>query len=63
MQMNLFRSEEHVANWSMFDPISADAIMPVADWAELFAGPTFRRRLDADYLSRQGEFFAEFGAT
>ena len=28
--MNLFRSEEHVKNWSLYDPVSADAIMPLA---------------------------------
>ncbi len=39
--MNLFRSEEHVKNWSSYDPISEEAIMPLADWALLLAGQCF----------------------
>jgi hypothetical protein len=58
--MNIFRSEEHVRNWSYFEAESEDAIMPVADWAKVFAGPLFRRRLDADYLSNIGEYAGEF---
>jgi hypothetical protein len=48
MRMNLFRSEEHVKRWSLYAPESEDAIMPVEDWAKLFAGPMFRNRLDQD---------------
>jgi hypothetical protein len=29
--MNLFRSEEHAKNWSCYDPISEEAIMPLAE--------------------------------
>lgn len=54
--MNLFRSEEHVKNWSLYDPVSADAIMPLADWALAFSGPLARNRLDPDYLSRLQEY-------
>jgi hypothetical protein len=61
MRMNLFRSEEHVKNWSLYDPASVDAIMTVEDWAKVFAGPLFRRRRDADYLSRVDEYRADFG--
>jgi hypothetical protein len=58
--MNLFRSEEHARNWSSFDAASEDAIMPVADWAQVFAGPLFRKRLDPDYLSNMREYAVEF---
>jgi hypothetical protein len=61
--MNLFRSEEHVRRWSLYDPISEEAIMPVEDWARLFAGPLFRERLEPDYLARSGEHRAEFAKT
>jgi hypothetical protein len=63
MRMNLFRSEEHVTRWSLYDPVSEDAIMPVEDWAKLFAGPMFRNRLDPDYLARSGEYRGAFART
>jgi RNA polymerase sigma-70 factor (ECF subfamily) len=41
--MNLFRSEEHIPRWALFDPASADGIRPVADFATiLFALPRYR---------------------
>jgi hypothetical protein len=55
--MNLFRSEEHVKNWSYYDPISEEAIMPLADWALVFSGPLFRNRLEPDIIARTGEYF------
>jgi hypothetical protein len=68
--MNLFRSEEHVKNWSYYEAESEDAIMPVADWARVFSGPLFRNRPDPDYLSQTGtgraafmQAFSELGKT
>jgi len=61
MNMNLFRSKEHAENWSLYDPASRDAIMPVEDWAKVFAGPLFRCRLDPDYLGRIDEYRPDFG--
>jgi hypothetical protein len=55
-RMNLFRSEEHVKHWSLYDPVSADAIMPLADWALVFSGLLARNRLEPDYLSRVQEY-------
>ncbi len=63
MRMNLFRSEEHVKRWSLYDPASEEAIMPAEDWARVFAGRMFRNRLDPDYLSRAAEYRADFGKT
>jgi hypothetical protein len=57
--MNLFRSEEHVKSWSQYDPVSAEAIIPVATWAMAFSGPFFRKRLEPDYLSRAEEYMGE----
>ena len=57
--MNLFRSEEHVANWPQYDAISAESIMPLADWAQVFSGPLLRNRLQQDYLSRVPEYASE----
>ncbi|KPK47362.1 MAG: hypothetical protein AMJ77_03370 [Dehalococcoidia bacterium SM23_28_2] len=61
--MNLFRSEEHVRNWSLYDPESADGIMPLADYATLFSTGLFRERLQPDYLLRLSQFQPEWMAT
>ncbi len=56
--MNLFRSEEHVKSWSLYDSISAESIMPLSNWATVFSGPLMRNRLEPDYLSRMSEHAA-----
>jgi len=61
--MNLFRSEEHVQNWSLYDPESADGTMPLADYATLFSVSLFRERLQADYLLRLPQFMPEWVTT
>ena len=58
--MNLFRSEEHVKNWSSYDPISEEAIMPLADWAMALGGPGFRNRMEPGFVSRNDEYWADF---
>jgi hypothetical protein len=57
--MNLFRSEEHVKNWPLYDSLSAESIMPLSEWATVFSGPLFRNRLEPDYLSRVKEYASE----
>ncbi len=57
--MNLFRSEEHVKNWSLYESISAESIMPLSNWALAFSGPLHRNRLKPDYLSRGKEYAPE----
>ncbi len=57
--MNLFRSEEHVTNWSLYDSVSAESIMPLSKWATAFSGPLFRNRLQPDYLSSLHEYASE----
>lgn len=61
--MNFFRSEEHVKKWPHYDPVSEQSIMPASDWAEVFSGPLFRKRLQPDYLSRMKEYGPEMFAT
>ncbi len=58
--MNLFRSEEHIRNWSGFDAATAEGILPVPDLAKLFSGNFFTRRLDPDYVTRNQEYLGEF---
>jgi hypothetical protein len=60
--MNLFRSEEHVRSWSLFDPESIDGVMPLRDYATLFASGLFRERLAPDYLLRLPQLLPEFMA-
>jgi hypothetical protein len=50
--MSLFRSEEHVRNWTLYDPGSADGTMLLRDYAQLFGGGMFPERLAPDYLPR-----------
>lgn len=57
--MNLFRSEEHVKNWSVYDSASAESIMPLSDWASVFSGQLCRNRLQPDYVSRVYEYASE----
>ena len=57
--MNLFRSEEHVKNWSHYDSVSVESVMPLSKWAMIFSGPLFRNRLKPDYLSHVNEYASE----
>jgi hypothetical protein len=57
--MNLFRSEEHVRNWSGFKAGTEKGMNKVADIAGLFSGHFFTRRLDPDYVSRMPEYLKE----
>ncbi len=57
--MNLFRSEEHVKNWSLYDSVSAESVMPLSNWALVFSEPLFRNRLKPDYLSHVKEYASE----
>ena len=59
-QMNIFRSEDHVKNWSLYNPISEESIMPVEDWSMVLSGPLFRNRLDSDILERTSEYWEDF---
>jgi hypothetical protein len=58
--MNLFRSEEHVKRWSLYEHVAEDYVMPVADWARVFSGPLFRNRMAPDFLERSQEYLAEY---
>jgi len=50
--MNLFRSEEHIRRWALFDPTSEDGIIALADLQVLYATESRRHMLDGDYLER-----------
>ncbi|HUL30091.1 MAG TPA: hypothetical protein VLZ03_06505 [Thermodesulfobacteriota bacterium] len=46
-------------NWSHYDPVSAESIMPLSNWATAFSGPLFKNRLELDYLSRVKDYASE----
>jgi len=58
--MNLFRSEEHLTRWLHHWHAADDYVLSVADWAKVFSAPTFRRRLEPDYLARAPEYLEEY---
>ncbi len=57
--MNLFRSEEHVRNWSGYQADTEEGILQLSDLVMLFSVNMFKRRLDPDYISRIGEYRME----
>ncbi len=61
--MNLFRSEEDVRSWSLYDAESADGTMSLADYAKLFSVSLFRERLQPDYVLRLPQFMPEWVTT
>jgi len=58
--MNLFRSEEHLTRWLHHWHAADDYVLSVAEWAKVFSAPTFRRRLEPDYLARAPEYLEEY---
>ena len=57
--MNLFRSEEHVRNWSGFKSGTEEGMNKVSDVAGLFSGNFFTKRLDSDYVSHMQDYLME----
>ena len=58
--MNLFRSEEHIRNWSRFDAGAEQGIVPLADLVKLFSLDMFKKRLEPDYATRSREYARAF---
>ncbi|HHP7234800.1 MAG TPA: hypothetical protein ACFCUC_09230 [Desulfobacterales bacterium] len=58
--MNLFRSEEHVRNWSGFKAGTEAGINKLSDIAGLFSMDFFTRRSESDYASRMHDYLQEF---
>lgn len=50
--MNLFRSEEHVRRWALYDPAAAEGVIPLPDLAAVFGTEGRRHLLDGDYIAR-----------
>ena len=60
--MNLFRSEEHIRNWTRFDPATEGGIIKLTDVVKLFSGDFFQKRLSLEYVSRNGDYLGGFVA-
>ncbi len=58
--MHYFRSEEHLRNWVGFDAEKEGGIISLSDLVKWFSIDLFRRRLDADYISRSQEYEGGF---
>ena len=58
--MNLFRSEEHVRNWSGFKSGTEEGVLEKPALHKLISGNLFDRRLDPDYVSHVKEYRAGF---
>jgi len=58
--MNLFRSEEHIQNWTQYVPGTEGGILPLKDIVLLFSGDMFRKRLDPDYVSHSQGYLGEW---
>jgi len=57
--MNLFRSEEHVRNWSGFKAGTEEGLNTLSDVAGLFSVNFFTKRLEPDYVSRIPDYLGE----
>ena len=57
--MNLFRSEEHVRNWSGFKANTEEGMNTLSDVAGLFSVNFFTKRLEPDYVSRLPDYLME----
>jgi len=58
--MNLFRSEEHVRNWSDFKPGTEEGIVELPTLVKVFSGNLFTRRLNPDYIANFPKYLGEF---
>ena len=58
--MNLFRSGEHVRNWSGFKSGTEEGIVEMSALLKLFSANLFTRRLDPDYVSHLMEYGSGF---
>ena len=58
--MNLFRSEEHVRNWSQFKPGTEAGSLTLADAMAIMSTPRHRDRLSGHYVSSAPELLPQF---
>ncbi len=54
--MNLFRSEEHVRNWSGFNQDTNEGILSLEDIVAIFSTPRHTEKLSKHYVSSMQEY-------
>jgi hypothetical protein len=57
--MKLFRSEEHVRNWSGFRTGTDEGILTLPEVMQIFSSGLFTHRLDSNYVSRIHLYYEE----
>ena len=64
--MLFFRSEEHLNNWTQYDPATKGGISQLEGLLTMFSSNLFKKRLDPDYFSNMrnyiGELISEMGS-
>ena len=64
--MLFFRSEEHLKNWTQYDPATEDGISQLEGLLTMFSSNIFKKRMDPDYFSNMktylGEMIKEVGS-
>ena len=64
--MLFFRSEEHLKNWSRYDPATKGGISQLEGLLTMFSSNLFKKRMDPDFFSNMkayvGELIAELGS-
>jgi len=64
--MLFFRSEEHLKNWTQYDPATQDGVSQLDGLLSMFSSNLFKRRMDPDYFSNMktylGELIREVGS-
>jgi hypothetical protein len=58
--MNLFRSKEHVRNWSQFKAGTEAGMLTLGDAMRVMSTPRHRTRLSAKYVSSVPEMMPAF---
>jgi hypothetical protein len=58
--MNLFRSKEHVKNWSQFKAGTEAGMLTLGDAMRVMSTPRHRKRLSAKYVSTVQETMPSF---
>ena len=61
--MNLFRSEEHVKNWSGFKKGTEEAILPLEGLMAIFKTPRHSAKFSGHYVSSAPEYAQPFFET
>jgi hypothetical protein len=57
--MLFFRSEEHLNNWTPYDPAKKDGISQLEGLLSMFSSNLFKRRMDPDYFSNMKNYLSE----